>query len=238
MKMHRASRTIGLTLLELLVVIAIIGVLAGFLLPVLARGKAKARTVNCTSNIKQVGAAFVMYLGENNDNFPAPGSKTLLGPMAEDWIYWQVNRDVRQSAIAKYISSEVFSTNLFRCAADFDAWKLEKDRSTNPYIYSFSFTSYRVTNDVNAGMALALDSTKQKVLPFSLHSVVNPSGKIMVAEEDRKGEGLNDGRWIPTINPVSTRHDGKGNVAFVDGHVQTVNQAFGLDPRNSLPAAQ
>lgn len=237
MKIHRASRTIGLTLLELLVVIAIIGVLAGLLLPVLARGKGKARSINCSGNIKQLGMAFTMYLGENNDDFPAPGSKTLIGPMAEDWIHWQKDRDVRQSAIARFISSDVFTTNLFRCASDFDALKLEQNRATNPYIYSFSFTSYRVTNDVNAGMALALDSTKRKVLPFSLHSVVNPSAKIVLVEEDRKGEGLNDGRWIPTINPVSTRHNGKGNVAFVDGHVQVVDQRFGLDARNSLPSA-
>ncbi len=232
-----AKAELGLTLLELLVTIAIIGVLAGLLLPALARGKGKARGISCAGNLKQVGSAFLMYLGDNTEHFPAPGSKTLIGPMAEDWIYWQNNRDVSQSPVARYLAGGALPTNVFRCAADFDALKLEQNRATNPYIYSFSFTSYRVTNDINAGMALALDQRRQKVLPFSLGSVINPSGKIMLAEEDRKGEGLNDARWIPTINPVSTRHNGKGNVAFVDGHMQSVDQKFGLDPRNSLPSA-
>jgi len=237
---HAAGR--AFTLLELLVVIAIIGVLAGLLLPVLARVKGKGRSISCTSNIKQLGLAFTMYLGEMNDQFPAPASRTAFGPMPEDWIHWQANRDVRQSVVARYISSEVFTTNLFRCAADFDSWKLEQNRATNPYIFSFSFTSYNVTNyngtnSVNAGMSMALGRNRT-VLPFSLHSVVNPSGKIMLAEEDRVRSGLNDGRWLPTVNPVSTRHERKGSVAFVDGHVQVVDPPFSMDPRNSLPSAQ
>ncbi len=232
----------GLTLLELLVVIAIIGTLAAVLLPVLSRAKGKARSTSCSGNLKQLGLAFTMYLAESNEQFPAPASRTAFGPMPEDWIHWQANRDPRQSVIARYISSDVFTTNLFRCAADFDSWKLEQNRATNPYIYSFSFTSYNVTNyngtnSVNAGMSMALGRNRA-VLPFSLQAVVNPSGKIMLAEEDRVRSGLNDGRWLPTVNPVSTRHEMKGNVAFVDGHVQVVDQRFSMDPRNSLPSAQ
>ena len=55
------------TLIELLVVIAIIGVLAGLLLPVLANGKARAQTVHCASNMKQLQLAWLLYAGDYND---------------------------------------------------------------------------------------------------------------------------------------------------------------------------
>jgi prepilin-type processing-associated H-X9-DG protein len=88
------------------------------------------------------------------------------------------------------------------------------------------------------------DPAHPTVQLFKESRIVNPSGKIMLAEErgslnpnDNPSDDafIQDGRWMPENDLLTLRHSRKGDVTFADGHVQAVDWTFAREIINSRP---
>ncbi|MCW5937179.1 MAG: prepilin-type N-terminal cleavage/methylation domain-containing protein [Fimbriimonadaceae bacterium] len=104
------------TLIELLVVIAIIAILAAILFPVFVQAKNAAKQTTCLSNNKQLGTAFMLYINDYNEWFPASSDSDDL------WAFW----------ISPYLASRPENWdkpkgNVFSCPANEKAMGIEPD---------------------------------------------------------------------------------------------------------------
>jgi prepilin-type N-terminal cleavage/methylation domain-containing protein/prepilin-type processing-associated H-X9-DG protein len=232
------------TLIELLVVIAIIGILAAILIPVLAQAQERARKITCINNNKEIATAILMYLNDNNGNFPLLNPKneaTAVGSFSSgtDTNWWWVYLNN-----GGYIASTLVTNNVWKCPdvhpADISLTICQDYRTDVQGYGPYEDTA----NELNGLIRYNLNSTGGIVGPQNITAVRRFSsiwlcGEVGVPKSNPPSNELPPSGYyteITTFQPVvgstgwlggspekqpACRHTGQAVMSFVDGHVDS-----------------
>lgn len=221
-------RHLAFTLIELLVVIAIIGILAALLMPALSRAKTAALSTKCKNNLRQLGVALSLYTGENQ-RYPYTAN-------ANTKLTWYL-------ALLPYYSSNYATMQCPTFKGEYPPEQALIWFFGNPYhkppstpegiaglsygYNGFGVGSANVTSWF-AQLGLGLQVNPGQTFPqVSVLNVVKPVDMIAIADSLQQPGYPNIYAFLLSISspPAVERHNGGSNVAFADGHVETIKSA-------------